>query len=105
MIPTQFDRTAIARRQRRILAMASAMPHRTNGMDHMPRRQSITFGDFGAAGRAAMEGAAFGEKLRPGRAMDRAIDAASTQQRRIGSVDDGVNAQGGDVGDDDLEPH
>ena len=36
--------------------------------------------------------------------MDRAIDAASTQQRGIRGVDDGVNAQAGDVGDDDLEP-
>ena len=36
--------------------------------------------------------------------MDRAIDAASAEQRRIGSVDDGVNAQGGDVGNNDFQP-
>jgi hypothetical protein len=61
-------------------------------MDHIPRRQSISFGDFGAAGLAAMQGAAFGEKLRPGRAMDCAIDAATAEQRGIRGVDDGVNA-------------
>jgi hypothetical protein len=30
--------------------------------------------------------------LRPGRAMDRAIDAAAAQQRAIRGVDDRVNA-------------
>jgi hypothetical protein len=36
--------------------------------------------------------------------MDRTIHAAATEQRFIGSVDDGVNAKRGDIGDDDLEP-
>jgi len=36
--------------------------------------------------------------------MDRAVDAATTEQRSISSVDDGVNAQGRDVGDDDFQP-
>ena len=36
--------------------------------------------------------------------MDRAIDAAATEQRRIRGVDDGVNAQTGDIGNDDFEP-
>src|SRR3954469_1079187 len=35
--------------------------------------------------------------------MDGTIDAAPTQQRRVGRVDDGVNAQRGDVSYDDLE--
>jgi hypothetical protein len=50
-----------------------------------------------------MEGAAFGEKLGPRSAVDRAVDAAATEQGRIRGVDDGVNAQGRDVGDDDFE--
>lgn len=36
--------------------------------------------------------------------MDRPIDAAPAQQRRVRGVDDGVNAQGGDVGNDDFQP-
>ena len=36
--------------------------------------------------------------------MNRAIDAATAQERGIGSVDDGVNAEGGDVGNDDFQP-
>ena len=51
-----------------------------------------------------MKRAAFGEKLRPGRAMDRTIHAAPAEQRPIGGVDDGVNAQCRDVGDDDFQP-
>ncbi|MEH2522096.1 hypothetical protein V1288_000005 [Bradyrhizobium sp. AZCC 2176] len=36
--------------------------------------------------------------------MDRAIDAAPAKERRIRGVDDGVNAQRGDVGNDDFQP-
>ena len=36
--------------------------------------------------------------------MDRPIDAAATEERTVGGVDDGVNAQGRDVGDENLEP-
>ena len=81
----------------------AAVPDRTDGMNHMPRRQPVSPGDFGAAGLAAMERAALGEQLRPRGAMDRAIDAAPAEQGRVGGVDDGVNAQGCDIGDDDFE--
>jgi hypothetical protein len=36
--------------------------------------------------------------------MDRAIDAATAEQRRVRGVDDGVNAQRRNVGDDDFQP-
>ena len=88
----QFDRAAIARCQRFILALVSAVPDRANDMNHMPCRQPISFGDFGAAGLAATERAAFGQELRPGGAMDRTIDAAAAEQRTVRGVDDGVNA-------------
>ena len=89
---TQFDGAGVARGQQCILALAAAVPDRAHGMDHMPRRQPIAQGDFGAAGLAAMEAAAFGEKFGSRRAMDRAIDAAAAEQRRVRGVDDGVNA-------------
>src|SRR5216684_1010996 len=56
------------------------MPDRADGMNHMPRRQPITAGDFGVAGFATAE------------------------QRRIRCVHDRVNAERGDVGDDDFQP-
>jgi len=66
--------------------------------------QPISAGDFGVAGRATMERAAFGEQFRAGAAMDRAIDAAATKQRRICGVDDGVNAQRRDIGNNNFQP-
>jgi hypothetical protein len=36
--------------------------------------------------------------------MNSAIHAAAAEQRRIGRVDDGVNAQRGDVGNEDFQP-
>jgi hypothetical protein len=36
--------------------------------------------------------------------MDGTVDATAAEQRSIGSVDDGVNAQRRDVGDDDFKP-
>ena len=88
----EVDGADVARRQRVILAGVAAAPDRADSMNHMPRRQPISQCDFGAAGLAAMEGAAFGKKLGPRRAVDRAIDAAPAEQGRIGGVDDGVNA-------------
>jgi len=43
----------------------------------MPCRKPVTPGDFGVSGRTAVQSAAFGEKLGPGRAMDGAIDATA----------------------------
>jgi hypothetical protein len=88
----QFDGAGVARRQCLILAAVSPVPHRADGVNHMPRRQPITPGDFGIPRRTAEQGAAFGEKLGPGRAMDCAIDATAAEQRRVGGVDDGVYA-------------
>jgi len=36
--------------------------------------------------------------------MDRVVHAPAAQQRTIRRVDDGVNAQGGDVGNNDFQP-
>jgi len=47
----------------------------------VPRRQAVASGDFGVAGRAAIQGAAFGQKLGSGRAMDGAIDAAAAAEQ------------------------
>jgi len=84
--------------------LAPAVPDRANGMNHMLRRQLISPGDLGVAGFAAMEGAAIGEKLRPGGTVDGAVHAASAEQGVIRGVDDGVNAQRRNIGDGDIDP-
>jgi len=80
------------------------MPDRTDSMDHVTGRKQITPGDFGIAGRAALQGAALGQKSRTRRAVDRAVYPTAAQQRCVGRVDNGVNAQCRDVGDDNFEP-
>jgi len=87
-----------------ILSTITTVPDRPDGMDHMPRRKEKSFGDLGIAGLAAAQLAAFGQQLGPGCIMDRAIDAAPAKERRIRGVDDGVNAQRGDVGNNDFQP-
>jgi hypothetical protein len=76
----QLHGAAITGRQRLVLALAAAVPDRSNGMNDMPRRQLVARSDPGAAGLAAAKRAAFGEQQRPGRAMNRAIDAAAAEQ-------------------------
>jgi len=51
-----------------------------------------------------VEHSAFGHEVRPRSTVDRAIDAAPAEQRRIRGVDDGVNAQRGDIGNNDFQP-
>jgi len=100
----QLDGAAIAGSQQRILTMASAVPDGANGVNHMPRGQTVSFGNFSVAGFTPMQHAAFHHELRTSRAMDRAVDATSAEQRAIRGVDNGVNAQGRDVGDDNFKP-
>src|SRR5262249_35655215 len=73
-------------------------------VDDMAGGEPISFRDLGVAGVAAVERSAFGQQVRPGRAMNGAINATTAEKGRIGRVDDGVNAQSRDVGNDDFEP-
>ena len=100
----QFERAAIAGSEQLVFARVAAVPNRTDGVNHIPGRKAIAFGDFSVAGGAATKRAAFGKQLGTGGPMNRTIDAATTEQRRIGGVDDGVNAQCRDIGNDDFEP-
>ena len=104
VVTAKLDRTAIARGKLLILATIATVPDRPNGMNHMPRRKVIALGDLGVAGFAAVEHPAFGHEIRPRSTMDRTIDAAPTEKGRICRVDDGVNAQRGDVGNNDFQP-
>jgi hypothetical protein len=73
-------------------------------MDYMLCRQPITLCDLGIAGLAALEHPAFSQKPRSCGSMDGAIHTTAAEQGGVGSVDDGVNAQARDVGDDDFQP-
>jgi hypothetical protein len=49
-------------------------------MNHMPCRKPVTSGDFGAAGLAAVQRAAFGQQFRARSAMDGAVNTAAAEQ-------------------------
>jgi hypothetical protein len=57
---TEFYGAAIARGQRLVLALAAAMPDRSDRMNDMRRRKPVALRDLGFAGSAAIERAAFG---------------------------------------------
>jgi hypothetical protein len=73
-------------------------------VDDVPGRQPVPAGNLGRAGIAAVKPAAFGQQIRSGRAMDRAVDPAAAEQRAVRRVDDGVDRERGDVGNHDVEP-
>lgn len=102
MLVRELQGAGVAGGERGVFAMAAAVPDRADGVDHMARGQTVAAGNLGIAGFAAAERFTLGEQLRTGCTMDRAIDAAAAKQRRIGGVDDRVDGQRGDVGDDDL---
>lgn len=101
---TEFERAAIAGGEQPILAGVAAVPDRPDGVNHVSGRQPIAPGDPGVASRAATKRAAFGEQFGTGAAMDGPVDSAAAKQRRIRGVDDGVNAQRGDIGNDNFQP-
>ncbi len=79
------------------------MPNRTDGMDHMPRGQTETSRDLGIAGRAAAKRLASGQQLWPRCVVYSSINAAPTQKRGIGGIDDGVDLERRDVGYDNFK--
>jgi len=102
MLRRKLHRAAVAGGQRRVLIPPAAVPDRSHRMDDMAGRQPVTFGDLGVAGGAAAQFAAFGQQLRAGGAMDRAVDTTTAQQRSVRRIDDGIDLECRDVGDDDF---
>jgi hypothetical protein len=101
----QFERAAIAGCEQAVLARRPAAPDRADRVDDESPLQPVAAGDLRLARGAAAEPAAFREQARPGGAMDRPVDAAAAEQRLVGGVDDRVEAERRDVGDDDLDRH
>lgn len=80
MLPAKFDRAAITRGEQIVFAKVTAVPNRSNCVDHMLGFQPVAAGDFGIASRATIQGATLGQQLRSSRPMDRPIDAAPAEQ-------------------------
>ena len=89
--------TPITRRQQFGLCIRATVPHRSNGVDDVPRAQTVTVGALGIAGFATTEQSASVEQLRASGTVNGAIDTAATKQRFIRRIDDCINIEGGDV--------
>ncbi len=71
-------------------------------MNDMFRRELVSLGDLCVTSLATVEHAALRDQLRAGRPMNRTIHASPTEQAGVGSIDDGVAVQRGDVGTDSI---
>src|SRR5207253_1727307 len=74
-------------------------------VDHILRRQPVSARDARLACRTAANLAALFEQLRPGSAMNRAVDTAAAEERGVRGVDNGVDRELGDVSVEDFESH
>src|SRR5204862_255637 len=68
-----------------------------NGMDHEFRRQRVSAREHGFTGGAAADAAEFDLHARPGSAPDRAVDAASHNERVVGGIHDRFDGQAADI--------
>jgi hypothetical protein len=85
-----FEGDAVAGGEKLLLIPVPALPHRSDGMDDVCRRQAVALRDLRAARRAPAQRAALGPKVRPGSIVDGTIDTPAATKRTIGRVDDGV---------------
>ena len=60
-------------------------------------RQTVALGDLGLARRAAAQGAALLQQLRPSSAVDGSVHAAPAQQAIFGGVDNGIHLYGSNI--------
>jgi hypothetical protein len=103
MLVGDFERAAIAGGEQPILVPSAAAPDRPDGVDDMARLQREPGRDLRFARRAAAKRPAGRKQLRPGRPVNRTIDAAAAGKAGIGGVDDRIDRQGRDIGNDDFE--
>ena len=72
-------------------------------MNNVARGQAIAAGDPGVSGCAATKRFTFAFEFGTGRAMDRAVDATTAEQRSIGGVNDGIDVEPGNVANGDRK--
>lgn len=97
MFVRKFQCAAIAARQTFRLALATAVPDRTDRMNDKPGRQMIPLSDFCITGTASTKRFTFRQQFRPGSPVNGAVHATAAQQASIGSIDDCIYVQRCDV--------
>ena len=83
--------------------MFPAAPDRTDGVNDEASWQTISARDFSFAWATTAQRAAFGEQFGACGAVNRAIDAATAEERCVRRVHNGINVQFSDVAAEDLD--
>ena len=83
--------------------MFPAAPDRPDCVNDEASRQTIAARDFRFAWATTAERAAFGEQFGACGAVNRAIDAATAEERRVRRVHNGINVEFCDVAAEDLD--
>src|SRR3954470_1770111 len=86
--------------------MRTAAPDRTDGVDDVLCRQTVTACDPCLSGRTAADAATLFEKFGTGGTVNRTIDSAAAEERGIRGVDDRIDVESGDAAamQFDLQP-
>ena len=95
LIPCCFNQrkaTSIATREQFVFAVIAVVPDRADRVNDPFGGQFVAARDFGLAGGATAERAAFRQQLRARRAMNRAVHTATAEQRRVGGIHNRVHA-------------
>jgi len=89
----KLQRIAIAICQSLRFVMFSAAPDRPDSVNHEASRQVIAAGDLRFAWLTTAERAAFGQQFGTGRTVNRPVDTATTEKRRVRRVYNGINLE------------
>src|SRR6185437_1193518 len=84
-----------------VLIIVATVPDRTNRVNHMARGQPVAARHLGLTRATAAKRAALLHQLRASRAVNRAIDTTTAEQRAIGRVDDSIDVEEGNIPGDD----
>ena len=80
----------------------SSSPNRANCVNDITGGQTMSASNFRFTGSATAEGPTFREQLRASPAVNRAIDSATAEERRVRRVYDGIDIEFRDIALDDL---
>lgn len=103
MLRRESERVRVTRAQQLRLTIAAAVPDRTDGVYHMPGLELVALGDLRLARLATVQAHALAHQIGTGSPVNHAIHAASTHERGVGRIDDGIDIKLGDIAFEDLE--
>jgi hypothetical protein len=102
IVHRELQRIAVAICECPRFVMFPATPNGSDSVNHEASEQTICAGNFRLAGFTTAECAAFGEQFGAGGAVNRAIDTATAEKRRVCRVHNGINLELCDIAAEDF---